>query len=92
VNQLWLHSCCIPARLFVNPVAVFGSRVPQKYENNLKKGLLTDNTIMLWNERCAAAAAAGVAVFNAAAARYPYICAGCGIDCQAHAAVQQQQQ
>jgi hypothetical protein len=23
----------------------------QKYEGNLKKGLLTDNTIMLWNER-----------------------------------------
>lgn len=23
----------------------------QKYENNLKKGILTDNTIMLWNER-----------------------------------------
>lgn len=25
----------------------------QKYENNLKKGSLTDNTIMLWNDRCA---------------------------------------
>jgi hypothetical protein len=24
----------------------------QKYENNLKKGSLTDNTIMLWNDRC----------------------------------------
>lgn len=26
---------------------------PQKYENNLKKGSLTDNTIMLWNDRWA---------------------------------------
>jgi hypothetical protein len=25
----------------------------QKYENNLKKGTLTDNTIMLWNDRYA---------------------------------------
>lgn len=26
---------------------------PQKYYDNLKRQLLTDNTIMLWNERCA---------------------------------------
>lgn len=25
----------------------------QKYYDNLKRQLLTDNTIMLWNERCA---------------------------------------
>ncbi len=25
----------------------------QKYADNIKKALLTDNTIMLWNDRCA---------------------------------------
>jgi len=28
----------------------------KKFENNLKKGQLTDNTIMLWNDRWAAPA------------------------------------
>jgi hypothetical protein len=47
------HICYVCLR-----VHAAASCVLQKYENNLKKGLLTDNTIMLWNERCAAAAAA----------------------------------
>jgi hypothetical protein len=46
------HICYVCLRVHAAASASF---VLQKYENNLKKGLLTDNTIMLWNERCACA-------------------------------------